>query len=108
MDRLLTAVKRQNIVIPIDYSGYLIVYSEDTYSDALGKAVSLRKAGINTCLIKYNENKTNAQYLEYAKSCQLDTCIIIGKDYLTGKTVTRMSLKEPNEVKVPFDSIMCY
>ncbi|MGN0317241.1 MAG: ATP phosphoribosyltransferase regulatory subunit [Lachnospira sp.] len=108
VDRLLTAIKRQNIVIPIDYSGYLIVYSEDTYSDALNKAVSLRKAGINTCLIRYNENKTNAQYLEYAKACQLDTCIIIGTDYLTDKTVTKMSIKEPGEVKVSFDSIMCY
>ena len=52
----MAAINRQNIEIEVEYSGVLLVYSEDKLQDAVKRANELRKDGINVCMIRKNNN----------------------------------------------------
>ena len=77
IDRLMAAINRQNIEIEVEYSGVLLVYSEDKLQDAVKRANELRKDGINVCMIRKNDNKSESQYIEYAKASQLSDVVYI-------------------------------
>ena len=77
IDRLMAAINRQNIEIEVEYSGVLLVYSEDKLQDAVKRANELRKDGINVCMIRKNNNKSESQYIEYAKASQLSDVVYI-------------------------------
>lgn len=71
LDSMMAAISRQNIDIPLDNSGILLIYHEDDLSDAVSVADSLRKLDVCVCAITYNDSKTNEQYCEYAINAQL-------------------------------------
>ena len=77
IDRLMAAINRQNIEIEVEYSGVLLVYSGDKLQDAVKRANELRKDGINVCMIRKNDNKSESQYIEYAKASQLSDVVYI-------------------------------
>ena len=77
IDRLMAAINRQNIEIEVEYSGVLLVYSGDKLQDAVKRANELRKDGINVCMIRKNNNKSESQYIEYAKASQLSDVVYI-------------------------------
>lgn len=52
VDRLMAAINRQHIDIPVEYNGVLIVYSQDKLLDAIKRSDELRKDGINVCMIQ--------------------------------------------------------
>ena len=70
IDRLMAAIE-------VEYSGVLLVYSEDKLQDAVKRANELRKDGINVCMIRKNDNKSESQYIEYAKASQLSDVVYI-------------------------------
>ena len=41
------------------------------------RANELRKDGINVCMIRKNNNKSESQYIEYAKASQLSDVVYI-------------------------------
>ena len=71
------SLNRQNIEIEVKYSGVLLVYSGDKLQDAVKRANELRKDGINVCMIRKNDNKSESQYIEYAKASQLSDVVYI-------------------------------
>ena len=73
----MAAINRQNIEIEVEYSGVLLVYSEDKLQDAVKRANELRKDGNKVCMIRKNEAKTEAQYEEYAAASQLSDIVYI-------------------------------
>lgn len=77
VDRLMAAINRQNITVPVDYSGVLIVYTPDKLLEAIKQADELRKDGNKVCMIRKNEAKTEAQYEEYAAASQLSDIVYI-------------------------------
>ncbi|MDO5382864.1 MAG: ATP phosphoribosyltransferase regulatory subunit [Eubacteriales bacterium] len=77
IDRLMAAISRQNIEIPVDYNGTLIVYTPEKHVEAVKEAEKLRNQGINVCMIRNNENKISEQYEEYAANSQLSDVIYI-------------------------------
>lgn len=76
-DRLITAITRQGLSIPLDKTGTLIVYSAEHLMDAIKLADSLRKTGVNACMIRKNDGKTHEQYLEYADHSQLSDVVYV-------------------------------
>ena len=77
VDRLMAAINRQHIDIPVEYNGVLIVYSQDKLLDAIKRSDELRKDGINVCMIQKNASETEKQYEEYAAASQLSDVIYI-------------------------------
>ena len=77
VDRLMAAINRQHIDIPVKYNGVLIVYSQDKLLDAIKRSDELRKDGINVCMIQKNGSETEKQYEEYAAASQLSDVIYI-------------------------------
>lgn len=77
LDSLMAAINRQNIDIPADISGSLLVYNRENLSVAVGLADRLRKMDIPVCMIAYNSEKTKEQYCEYALNAQLQNVILL-------------------------------
>lgn len=71
VDSMIAAISRQNIEIPVDISGVLLIYDEADLSDVVSIADSLRKQDIPVCTITYNDSKNDEQYCEYAVNSQL-------------------------------------
>lgn len=67
----MAAITRQNIDIPVDIDGTLLVYNSQNLSQAVSVADSLRKKGIRVCMTSCNSEKTKEQYVEYAADSQL-------------------------------------
>ena len=53
IDRLIAALNRQNIHIPHDANGTLLVYNADRLGDAINVSKKLRSTGVNVCMIEY-------------------------------------------------------
>ena len=71
VDSLMAAISRQNVEIPVDHSGILLIYHEDDLTDAVSIAAELRKMDLPVCMITYNNSKTDEQYCTYAINSQL-------------------------------------
>jgi ATP phosphoribosyltransferase regulatory subunit len=71
VDALMAAISRQNIDIPVDYSGVLLIYDEKDLADSVRIADVLRHRDTPVCMITYNSSKTDSQYCEYALNSQL-------------------------------------
>lgn len=78
LDSLMAAINRQNnIDIPVDINGTLLVYQRECLPQAVCLADKLRKTDIPVCMIAYNSEKTNAQYCEYASNSQLENVVFL-------------------------------
>ena len=73
----MAAINRQHIDVPVEYSGVLIVYSQDKLLEAIKRSDELRKDGINVCMIQKNDSETEKKYEEYAAASQLSDVIYI-------------------------------
>ena len=71
VDGLMAALSRQNIKVPVDIAGSLIVYSGNCTLKAIQMADILRKNDINICMIKENSSLTDEDYKRYASESQL-------------------------------------
>ena len=81
IDRLIAALNRQNIHIPHDANGTLLVYNADRLGDAINVSKKLRSTGVNVCMIEYKDSKSDSQYIEYAKESSLVNVAFIDDEY---------------------------
>jgi ATP phosphoribosyltransferase regulatory subunit len=75
VDSLMAAISRQNIDIPVDNSGVLLIYNQDDLSKVVSVSDAIRQSDTPVCTITYNAAKTDAQYCEYARNSQLKTVV---------------------------------
>jgi ATP phosphoribosyltransferase regulatory subunit len=75
VDSLMAAILRQNIDIPVDNSGVLLIYNHEDLPKVVSIADTIRQSDTPVCTITYNAAKTDAQYCEYAQNSQLKTVV---------------------------------
>lgn len=106
VDRLMTAIMRQGLDISVDINGVLLVY-KDNLTDTIALADRLRKMDVPVSIVRYNENKTDEQYAEYALNSLLEKVVFIIENEISEnpvvkviksktKEVVQMNLKESN------------
>lgn len=67
IDQLMAALSRQKIEIPVQYQNELIIYGQEMRSEAVKKAMELRKCGSNVELMARGISKTEEDYRAYAE-----------------------------------------
>lgn len=67
IDQLMAALSRQKIEIPVQYQKELIIYGQEMRSEAVKKAMELRKCGSNVELMARDISKTEEDYRAYAE-----------------------------------------
>ena len=97
IDRLIAALNRQNIHIPHDANGTLLVYNADKLSDAINVSKKLRSTGVNVCMIEYKDSKSDSQYIEYAKESSLVNVAFIDDEYASDSTIRVIDESGKNE-----------
>lgn len=103
VDTLMAAIKRQNIEIPVDISGALVVYSENNFLKALKFTNELRKNDTNICMIKYNALKNDEQYAEYARNSNLANIIFAVNDT---ENVDLYNIKANTKTSVSIENLL--
>lgn len=71
LDSLMAAITRQQLEIPVDINGVLLVYEPQDLIGAIAAADRMRRQDCRVCMIAANPSKTEAQYTEYAVNAQL-------------------------------------
>jgi len=66
VDRLMAALSRQKIDIPVPKNGLLIVYNKDNQTNAITKAISLRANNEIVEILKYDPSNGKDEYEKYA------------------------------------------
>lgn len=77
VDSLMAAINRQNLDIPMDSSGALIVYEADNLITAIKLSDSLRRMDIPVAMLRDIDGRTTAQCCEFAESSQLADVIFL-------------------------------
>lgn len=77
VDRLMSAITRQNIDIPVEINGTLLVYNSSNLVNAIAIADKLRKENERVSMISYTDEKTETQYVEYAANSNLSRVIFV-------------------------------
>ena len=67
IDQLMAALSRQKIEIPVQYQNELIINGQEMRSEAVKKAMELRKCGSNVELMARDISKTEEDYRAYAE-----------------------------------------
>lgn len=96
VDRLMTAIMRQGLDISVDINGVLLVY-KDNLADTIALADHLRKMDIPVSIIRYNENKTDEQYAEYAINSLLEKVVFIMDAKISENPVVKVINAKTNE-----------
>lgn len=97
VDRLMTAIMRQGLDISVDINGVLLVY-KNNLTDTIALADRLRKMDIPVSIIRYNENKTDEQYAEYALNSRLEKVVFIIETKISENSVVKVIKSKTNEV----------
>ena len=97
IDRLIATLNRQNIHIPHDANGTLLVYNADRLGDAINVSKKLRSTGVNVCMIEYKDSKSDSQYIEYAKESSLVNVAFIDDEYVSDSTIRVIDESGKNE-----------
>lgn len=100
VDDMLSALDRQKIGISLkDFDYSVLLYGKEDLSDAISFAVELRNSGVKTELLCKNTDKTEEDYVDFARSQGAQSVFSMAGDDLTiydftaGKTA-RTSLSE--------------
>lgn len=67
IDELMNALNRQKIAIPYEHNNTLVLYDEDSQSEAISLAGELRAKGKQTELLKKNPEKPLEEYWHYGE-----------------------------------------
>ncbi len=90
VDSLMAALSRQNIKIPVDIQGLLLVYPSTHARYTLSYANQLRRLDMPVAAIKEAADKDIAQYRKYAADSQLEYVVLMNE----------ATVDNQNEVKV--------
>lgn len=104
VDILMSALMRQNIEIPVDIRGTLLVYDGDNLVNAIDCANRMRQAGMPVCTIAYNVQKKESQYIEYALNSHLDRVVFM-MDAGLKDTVTMIAAKTGKKSQVILEEL---
>ncbi|MCI8483660.1 MAG: ATP phosphoribosyltransferase regulatory subunit [Lachnospiraceae bacterium] len=77
IDQLLAALSRQKVKIPIHDHGVLFVYQEGKQKEAIQEAQKLREQDKCVSLVKWEEQKTQEAYEEYAKRMHISEVLFL-------------------------------
>ncbi len=101
VDRLMSALSRQKIDVPVEYSNTMVLYMPSAQKNAVKLAGILREQGFNTEMIRKRSGKNLEEYLEYCRRSNVNVVFMLeGSSQITYYNVT-------NEVRksVTFDEI---
>lgn len=77
VDQLLAALSRQKIEFPVNENQVLIVYKDSCQKDAIRQALALRKEGTGAALVKWDAQKTEAEYQAYAARMHMQDTVFL-------------------------------
>ncbi len=77
LDDLLSALRSQKIELPIDHKTVALIYPRDKFEEALKKAQDLREHGTNAELIPADPEKSQEEYLSYARNEKYSQCLFL-------------------------------
>lgn len=84
VDDMLSALDRQKIGISLkDFEYSVLLYEKKDLSDAISFAVELRNSGVKTELLCKNTDKTEEDYVEFARSQGVQSVFSMAGDNLT-------------------------
>ena len=75
LDRLLMAMNRQKIEIPVERKTILLLYENEIQKEAIAMAGQYRKDGIPVTLVRRNPDFSMEGYRKYARRNGLQRCI---------------------------------
>ncbi len=78
VDRLMAALSRQKVQIPLKDTTVMIIYGQDSYSDAVKMAGELRAQKKNVVMNRYVPELTMADYDTYSSNHQIDSILTVG------------------------------
>lgn len=85
VDRLMTALSRQKIEIPVTDIRFMLLYPGDLLKRAIDLAKEYRKRDIQVAMIRKDESLSLAYYKDYAKSHQIQRIVCLEPDTETGE-----------------------
>jgi ATP phosphoribosyltransferase regulatory subunit len=109
VDSLMAAISRQNIDIPVDNSGVLLIYNQEDLPKVVSIADTIRQSDTPVCAVTYNDAKTDAQYCEYAVNSQLKTVVklpSIGNAAKDSITVTSIDAVTGTEKEISLSQLL--
>jgi len=77
VDQLMVALERQKIDIPLDKSGTLVLYQPDDRDISIHLSKYIRSVGTNVNMVHLDSSKDIKEYIEYAKSTNLNQILNI-------------------------------
>jgi len=77
VDQLMVALGRQKIDIPLDKSGTLVLYNLDDRNISIKLSKYIRSVGTNVNMVHIDLSKGIKEYIDYAKSTNLDQILSI-------------------------------
>ncbi len=103
VDRLMAAIGRQGIDIPLDVRGTLLVYPQNMLNKAVAAADRMRKTDVPVCMIASRPEKTKEQYLEYAANAQLEQAVFMQENT---DAVTVLSARTGKERQMSLEDLL--
>ena len=85
VDRLMTALSRQKIEIPVTDVRFMLLYPGNLLKWAIDLAKEYRKQGILVAMIRKNESLSLVHYKDYAKSHQIQRIVCLNWTQKLGK-----------------------
>lgn len=80
VDQLIVALERQKIDIPLDKSGTLVLYKSEFRNSSIALSKYMRSIGTTVNMIILDSSKEINEYIEYAKSTNLDKILNVIKE----------------------------
>ncbi len=77
LDDLLSALRSQKIELPIAHKTIALIYTKEKFEEALKKAQDLRDQEINAELIPLDPEKSQEEYLSYARNEKYSQCLFL-------------------------------
>ncbi len=101
IDRLMSALSRQKIDVPVNYDKTMVLYMPSMQKNAIDLASMLRHSGINTELIRKRSVKNIDDYIDYAARFDINTIY-----YLEGKgSILQIDVKEQIHKNITLEQI---
>lgn len=94
VDRLMSAISRQGLTIPVYREGTLLIYDNDNLVNAIKLSEKLREKNASIRMLAADPSKSTNEYMAYAADCRLNQII-----FLTGKDLDDVAVCKSVSVK---------
>lgn len=100
VDRLMSALGRQKIALPVPYENQMVLYTQSAKQKGIKLARLLREAGQNTELVRKRSSRELDEYLAYCKRSHI--CEIY---YLDSRDIIRITVDTGEQKQVTIEQI---